>query len=524
MHTEKPQDFRRLPLDGLWGRVSPPFRLALLSALLMGFVTHIYMFSNLLLNHDSTNSIYSANNVLSSGRWAAQLLSSFSGYFQMPVVIGLISVVMLALTAALTVRILGLRTRAGVVLASALLVTFPSVACIFSYLFTADAYFIALFFSALSVYCAKFCRRGWIAAVALLTVACGTYQAFVCYAIGLFLFDCLLTLLEGAPLPQVVRKGLAYVGICVASLALYYLILQVLLAVTGTALETYQGMSGMSLSNLGAFLAEIPMAWLRFGAFIFDPKYFTPFYRAVQLLYCLFFVLLGICLIKAKGLYRDLPRLLLTFTGLLLIPLALDFIAALALGARVHSLMIYSFVLFFVLVVKAAELVTAQLLPSGGRKAALVFFSNLGLCAALVWGSFCVTNIAYLRMQVRYETSFAVANRVMGRVESLEGYVPGMPVVVAGLLPESQYGTGIDDFTQIDGLTGVEDSALLSTYSASVFMETYVGLQMTSLNDEEWGMVFNSGLLDTMPSYPAEGSVILHEGIVVVKLGDMPAG
>ena len=127
-------------------------------------------------------------------------------------------------------------------------------------------------------------------------------------------------------------------------------------------------------------------------------------------------------------------------------------------------------------------------------------------------------------MQVRYETSFAVANRVMGRVESLEGYVPGMPVVVAGLLPESQYGTGIDDFTQIDGLTGVEDSALLSTYSASVFMETYVGLQMTSLNDEEWGMVFNSGLLDTMPSYPAEGSVILHEGIVVVKLGDMPAG
>ena len=114
---------------------------------------------------------------------------------------------MLALTAALTVRILGLRTRAGVVLASALLVTFPSVACIFSYHFTADAYVIALFFSALAVYCAKFCRRGWIAAVALLTVACGTYQAFVCYAIGLFLFDCLLTLLEGAPSPRWSGRG-----------------------------------------------------------------------------------------------------------------------------------------------------------------------------------------------------------------------------------------------------------------------------------------------------------------------------
>ena len=28
MHTEKPQDFLRLPLDGLWKRVSPPSRLA----------------------------------------------------------------------------------------------------------------------------------------------------------------------------------------------------------------------------------------------------------------------------------------------------------------------------------------------------------------------------------------------------------------------------------------------------------------------------------------------------------------
>lgn len=86
--------------------------------------------------------------MLSSGRWSAELLSVFSTNFQLPVVIGLISVVMLALTAGLTVRILGLTNRVNIVLVSALLVTFPSVACIFAYLFTADAYFIALFLSA----------------------------------------------------------------------------------------------------------------------------------------------------------------------------------------------------------------------------------------------------------------------------------------------------------------------------------------------------------------------------------------
>lgn len=68
-----------------------------------------------------------------------------------------------------------------------------------------------------------------------------------------------------------------YVLICVASLILYYVVLQVLLAATGTTLENYQGMSGMSLSNIAAFLAQIPKAWLLFGAFFFDPGYFTPF-------------------------------------------------------------------------------------------------------------------------------------------------------------------------------------------------------------------------------------------------------
>ena len=177
----------------------------------------------------------------------------------------------------------------------------------------------------------------------------------------------------------------------------------------------------------------------------------------------------------------------------------------LALEATVHSLMTYSFVLFLVLILKASELAAAELLPSGGRKGALVFFANLALCAALVWGNFCVTNTAYLRMQVRYETSYAVANRVMARIESLEGYTPDTPVAIAGILPSGQYGTGVGDFARIDGLTGVEDNALLGTYAASVFLKTYTGLHMPGLTDEQWLMVYQSGILDTMPSYPPRG-------------------
>ena len=507
--------------SGPWTRISRPFRLAFFSACLIGTITHLYLFTNLLLNHDSTNSLFTDNDVLSLGRWSLKYLSAFSSDFQLPVVIGVISIVMLALTAGLTVRILHITNRVNIVLTAALLVTYPSVASIFSYLFTADAYFIALFFCALGVWCAQRYRWGWTAAIALITVACGTYQAFVCYAIGLFLFDCLIRLLEGEAIPQVVARGMRYVLICVISLVLYYVVLQVMLAVTGTALDDYQGVVGIGLSSITAFLAQIPKAWLLFGARFFDPGYLSPLQQVLLALYCLFFAGLGLYLIWVRKLYRDLPRLLLILAGLLLIPLALDFIAVLALEATVHSLMTYSFVLFLVLILKASELAAAELLPSGGRKGALVFFANLALCAALVWGNFCVTNIAYLRMQVRYETSYAVANRVMARIESLEGYTPDTPVAIAGILPSGQYGTGVGDFARIDGLTGVEDNALLGTYAASVFLKTYTGLHMPGLTDEQWLMVYQSGILDTMPSYPAEGSIILHNGVVIVKLGEM---
>ena len=67
-------------------KLSPRFRLAFLTACLVGFLTHLYLFTNTLLNHDSIHSLFTDNNVLSSGRWSAQLLSSFSTFFQVPVV------------------------------------------------------------------------------------------------------------------------------------------------------------------------------------------------------------------------------------------------------------------------------------------------------------------------------------------------------------------------------------------------------------------------------------------------------
>ena len=55
-------------LPGPWHRITRPFRLAFLTACLVGAITHLYLFTNLLLNHDSATQLYTNNDVLSSGR------------------------------------------------------------------------------------------------------------------------------------------------------------------------------------------------------------------------------------------------------------------------------------------------------------------------------------------------------------------------------------------------------------------------------------------------------------------------
>ena len=106
-----------------WKMASPMAKTAFLSACFLGVLTHIYIFTNLILNHDSVWRLFYDNANLGLGRWSLQLLSEFSTRFQLPVVIAVISILMMALTAGVTVSVLDISNKVTAVLISAL--SFP---------------------------------------------------------------------------------------------------------------------------------------------------------------------------------------------------------------------------------------------------------------------------------------------------------------------------------------------------------------------------------------------------------------
>ena len=125
-------------LKALWTRISPPQKAAFFGCFLSGYLVHLYVFTNIIPNSDGLSRIFDPQQMTVSGRWFLHFASYFNGFTQMPAVIGLFSVLFLALAAALAVSLLGIRSRALSALSGALMAAFPAVGYTFLYLFTAS--------------------------------------------------------------------------------------------------------------------------------------------------------------------------------------------------------------------------------------------------------------------------------------------------------------------------------------------------------------------------------------------------
>ncbi len=131
--------------------VKQEWKLAFLSAVVFGLLIHTYRFTNSMLNHDALYNVYSSQKMVASGRWFLSIACGFSSYFSLPWMIGVLSVLFLALTTVVVVDIFKAENPVLIVLISGILVSSPAVADTFCFEYTADGYMIAMFLAALSV-------------------------------------------------------------------------------------------------------------------------------------------------------------------------------------------------------------------------------------------------------------------------------------------------------------------------------------------------------------------------------------
>ena len=193
---------------------------------------------------------------------------------------------------------------------------------------------------------------------------------------------------------------------------------------------------------------------------------------------------------------------------LALYPLSVNCMYLIASSDIIHSLVMFSFVSFYVLTAVAVE-------AAAGKKNARTLRAAAAVAAALiVVSNVYFANKVYLKMYLEYENAFSFYNALMAEVMDNPNFSRYTVVDIVG---DAQ--SGLTHFTEeidIGDFTGPNED-LVNTYTRVDFIKYYLGLDLYMYREDT---ILKCQWYDEMPCYPDEGSIkyLPDENRLVIKL------
>lgn len=517
----------------------------LVATLMVGLLTHMFIFVNKLPNADAMTSFYFDQNMVTSGRWFLTVVCGISSYYDLNWVIGVLSIIYLAVATVFISEFFEVKTLSVRISIGALLVTFPAVTATFAYLYTADGYMLAFLLSVLAAYLTKKYKWGFVGGAICLALSIGSYQAYLAATVLLCLFDMIQMSLRNENIKRIWSKGWRYLVMGISGGALYYVVLKICLLLQGKELDTYQGINSMGSISLQTLPGMFVEAYYDFAAFALKGNIFINngfSVVCVVLLTVVVCVTALFCYVKTKA-YKRWYQTLLLFAFCFLLPLGTNIIFFMSSEVTFHLLMRMQWVIFPIFAVVLSEIwsvVGTEELKGGEAKVSEdkktedvparkvskkgfnlpLFVAAVGVLASLglSYQFILMDNIAYFNMNERYEKTYAYCLRLVDRIEQTEGYEPGMPIAMIGVVDESKYPptdiTG-DVTSRISGTTG--DILIYKGEQYAAFMKHYLNVTINPVVGEEIIEIYNSPEYREMDSFPAENSIRIVDGVMYIK-------
>ncbi len=326
-----------------------------------------------------------------------------------------------------------------------------------TYSHTADVYMLAL---TLNIAAAWLCLRGRrrvpsvLAAVVLLVISTGLYQAYLQVFTALTMVWALLRLLktDDRAIPEAAARCAQSFLALMLAMALFFVGYYVVMAVTGVeAVSKANSIGGMKVLSGAALVDMVKTTWK------------MPLRQLGRL----------------QGRIAPLARML---TAVVLMT-----------GA-------------------AATIFTARRSRVSAWQAlgmaVLTLLFDRGIYA----------NQIYLKKDLEYDTTLSVMTRVVDHIEQVEGYIPGeTPVKFLGDIQRSKLAMTRPAFAHLGSLTGTEENYAI-TYGDTfwMYLEDVMGYPIKRFretkNEEQ------ERVTDDMPCFPDKDSVQMVDGVVFVKL------
>ena len=499
--------------------ILPAWKTCFFAALLVGLMAHLYKITNWLPNWDSLVFRYDAQNMVALGRWFLPVVCSFSSFYDLPFLNGIIAIIFHALGAVCICRILNVKKKITAFLIGGVIVSFPTVTSVMMYNYVADGYSIAFFLSTLAALYMTKKKPKYILSALLIGLSTGIYQAYITVTIMLVLLKLIDEIIyNNADFSSILKKCARMLLTGILGMALYGVMLKVIQAVFSIELLDYQGInSTASMSGIN-LLASLYVVKETFIKCFFDVSNGINIYVVLNGLVMLFTLLYYIKYTVKNKIYKkpvNLFALVILSVMLIFGAAALAFINA---SVDYHNLMLMGYSVFYLFFLLLYERGAETNEKQNCLRCWIVFLTAV----VMILNQVVIANVSYHKAQIAYEKSYGVLMRIADRIEQTPEAENCNRILVLGALDNSKaYSVNLTpDITGItDGYIIRADDEVVKQSVLASSLNDYCEKNYEFVSGEEKKKIAQTEVVKSMEKWPSKNCIAVIDDTIIIKLG-----
>lgn len=511
-----------------WNRSSAAERLSFISAFIIGFLSHLFVYTGRYYGRDDMGFIFRSYPMVGTGRWFNDIINKLNLGYVIPLTSGIFVTLFLALSAYYVCKLFQIRKKSSAVLIAGLMTTFPSIANTNLFLYETPNYHFAVFLAVFAVYVTAKYKFGFLVGGVCGMLTLAIYQSKFNIVLTLCLFYLIMQLLQDdVVVRNIFSKTIRFVLMGGLSAASYLISLPLSLWYHNATLNNYRGFSGESMTNrlltISGLRDALESTYRNYFAGFFGNIYLiVDTLKHVQVVLAILGIVFVFMLLLHKNKRMNVLRGAIIIVLLMLVPFASNFSNFFDTGDA-YGLMIYAFVFTYVFLVCICERCT-NLYP--------LIKSIFFICIVFVIGNFIVgNNVYYLKAYYFNQRTFSLTTRVLSRIDPLIPLSNSKEVTFFGGLPNEYYPESRYVFREFGsiregsalGYTSYINYAMPNSFSLKQFVTNIDNMHGVKLQSLDWGSrrdAIEKLMLDrNMPVWPSDGSVDLIDGVIVVNFG-----
>ena len=523
----------------LWNKIPRYTIIQFSSSLIFGLLVHMFFLTNTLPNHDAlyfVDSGFILRSASQRGLWFTFFPHLISGgTFTFPWLNSLFVLIYVSFSACFIGASLFIRKTYLVLLLSAVMISFPAVASGLAFIAVSSNLFFSVLLATLAVYLLQRFKYGFLFCVIPLILSLAVYQASFGFFTGLIIILLIRDILIKSESANVIfLKCAKYLSSTVLGIVLYFL----------SILPSFLSGGFMSYANIDTFggltLQNFPIRFIgsyrNFLRVIYDDVYgIHPNYMSIFDFRILFLLTVGLAfilivhIIISRELYKNKLSLFLLLMAMAIVPPSINVISIIS-AYNLHLTMQYSVVLVFVLALTIIDIADISLRGIFSRVHRTVVSCSIWVLlfihCVVIMNYMVQTNIQYLSLNATHIHAKSFSTTLITRIQSEAFYSSEKPILLAGIVPQSHSHSILNAHIAGRYVAG----SLPNWWSYHSYLINYLGLdnvvkRIFVVEESAVSVFFYDGegfmeMFHNMPIYPASGSIVEIEGIIVVRLSE----